>query len=643
MRFLNKFIIFCFLFIAVANAQWSADPKQPKQIATSTSNPQEIYLLKNGKDGFFLLWQDVMPGGRARMLLNYFSSRGESARTTNGVEVEGYYKSQSAPKVSSAVNGKVAFCWLEGMDDGSKWLFVQQANSGINFKWTAQPAGVPVTKPDGGITEYAVSLDIASSSNVGWIEKSSSGNYSVRLNRVDAEGSLRFSKPIQLDDGGTQKVSLNVLPAPNSGAGVVWIDLQGGKSVINFAFVDSTGKTEVSKVISTVEGIVKSLSVITLKNGDHYLIWEAAGKTKEIFHQLISAKGSERWSKGGRKAVTGKGTNSAPVAVEGSDSSIVVSWINEAAGNDDILVQKFDRKGVAKWAFNGVSIGNFKDKQFSQVIDCDNNGAVLIAWLDKRAGAPEIYLQKIDRNGKIEWEESAIPVSASGNPDKSYLQLMFDGKDGAIIVYKEKSRSANGIYAVRIPSNRQTPQGIVDAWLTYNDDEVKINWTATNEGNVKGYFVHRMQPKVKDTSWIEIDNVVAYPGAKGAYYTFDTPDGDGAVTYRVTQISKDNKVVAMKYVQGNFTRKSTQKIYVGQNVPNPFTNETTISYNVSGAGTVTFEFFDSGFKLVKKETIQISKGGTYSYVFKAEGLKAGIYFYRFTYGNFIEVKKMAVI
>jgi hypothetical protein len=115
------------------------------------------------------------------------------------------------------------------------------------------------------------------------------------------------------------------------------------------------------------------------------------------------------------------------------------------------------------------------------------------------------------------------------------------------------------------------------------------------------------------------------------------------MSYRITQISKEHKVISQKMVEGDFVRKTNQKIYVSQNVPNPFSDETTITYNVSGVATVKFEFYDAGFKLVKEETVKVPKEGKYTYIFKSTGLADGIYFYRFTAGNYVEVKKMAIV
>lgn len=646
MRLMTKFFTICIVLLGfTAQAQWNPDPNSPKQIVTASVSPQNIYAVKNGSEGFFLVWEDNTSSGKSRVLFNHYNLRGEVARTANGVETEGVVNAQSMPKVSNAISGRISVIWKEELEPGKTGLLMQQLNSRINFLWTDK-SGAPITvAPTGNISEHSVALDRRMNTQIAWIEKKSNPlEYSVFVQRVDKNGTLAYGDGILVDKGSNQKSSLKILTGNNGGSAVCWIDAQGGNSLIKFASIDSSGKLsgDVS-VLATVDGIIKTMDVVTLSSGDHYFVWETAGKVKDIFHLLVSPKGDIKWGKGGRQAVSNQGTNTSPVAVEGGDSTIVISWINDLNGDENIFVQKFDRKGNTEWGVNGMTIGCIKGRQFAQIIDSDKSGGIYLAWLDRRSGKAEIYAQKISPAGKEEWDEEGVPVSKTQSPEKSYLDLFFDTKDGAILIFKEKNKKDEGIFGQRLAGVRPKVQGIVEAWLSNNEDEVKISWTATNEKNVISYFIHRLDPRGKDTAWTEIDNVVAHPNAQGSYYTFDAPDNEGKLVYRITQISKENKVVSQKMVEGEFTRKTSQKIYVAQNIPNPFSGETTITYNVTGVTVVKFEFFDSNFKMVKEESIKIAKDGKSSYTFKAERLKPGIYFYRFTAGTYVEVKKMAII
>ena len=80
-----------------------------------------------------------------------------------------------------------------------------------------------------------------------------------------------------------------------------------------------------------------------------------------------------------------------------------------------------------------------------------------------------------------------------------------------------------------------------------------------------------------------------------------------------------------------------------QNVPNPSSSSTAISYNLKQAGAVTLELFDITGATAKTLVSEQQTIGKYSYSLNTDNLQAGIYFYRLSSGNAFDVKKMVVI
>ncbi len=80
-----------------------------------------------------------------------------------------------------------------------------------------------------------------------------------------------------------------------------------------------------------------------------------------------------------------------------------------------------------------------------------------------------------------------------------------------------------------------------------------------------------------------------------------------------------------------------------QNVPNPSSSATAISYNLKQAGAVTLELFDITGATAKTLVNEQQTSGKYSYSLSTDNLQAGIYFYRLSSGNAFDVKKMVVI
>jgi hypothetical protein len=341
MKLLTKILITAAVLLpSVANAQWNPDPDSPKQIVSASVSPQEIHTVVNEGEGFFLVWEDKRAGGKERILFNHYNFRGEMSRSTNGVETDGPSNSQITPEVSEAVSGKISIVWLEEIAANKNVLMAQQINSRINFSWQNDNGSIEAASPDGVISEYSVALDKRMNTHLGYIVRDvNPSNYSVMVQRIDRNGKIRYKDGILVEKGGSQKSAVTVLPGTAGGANICWIDAQGGNSIIKFASVDSSGKlSEEITILATIDGIIKSFNVVTLSNGDHYLVWESTGRVKEIFHQLISPKGALRWSKGGKQAVSNQGVNGSPVAIEAGDSSLVISWINDVGGDENIFL-----------------------------------------------------------------------------------------------------------------------------------------------------------------------------------------------------------------------------------------------------------------------------------------------------------------
>lgn len=82
---------------------------------------------------------------------------------------------------------------------------------------------------------------------------------------------------------------------------------------------------------------------------------------------------------------------------------------------------------------------------------------------------------------------------------------------------------------------------------------------------------------------------------------------------------------------------------LSQNYPNPFNPSTTIEYSIPRDANVTLKIFDVlGKEVATLENSQKS-AGTYILNWNASNYSSGIYFYRFTAGEFTETKKMFLV
>ncbi|MCX6164406.1 MAG: T9SS type A sorting domain-containing protein [Ignavibacteriae bacterium] len=80
-----------------------------------------------------------------------------------------------------------------------------------------------------------------------------------------------------------------------------------------------------------------------------------------------------------------------------------------------------------------------------------------------------------------------------------------------------------------------------------------------------------------------------------------------------------------------------------QNYPNPFNPNTIIRFKIKDSRLVTLKVFDALGREVATLVNEKLNAGTYDATFDGRGLTSGIYFYKLTAGDFVQVKKMILV
>ncbi len=80
-----------------------------------------------------------------------------------------------------------------------------------------------------------------------------------------------------------------------------------------------------------------------------------------------------------------------------------------------------------------------------------------------------------------------------------------------------------------------------------------------------------------------------------------------------------------------------------QNYPNPFNPVTTIKYSMPMRGQVTLTVYNALGQKVSQLVNAVQTAGEHSVTFNAAHLASGIYYYKIVTGNFVQVRKMALL
>ncbi|HUR12202.1 MAG TPA: T9SS type A sorting domain-containing protein [Flavitalea sp.] len=173
-------------------------------------------------------------------------------------------------------------------------------------------------------------------------------------------------------------------------------------------------------------------------------------------------------------------------------------------------------------------------------------------------------------------------------------------------------------WALQFQRNVTVPVVWRDFNLQINSKQIVLNWSVTNEVNVRSYAVER---KTSNDNF----EVIATLPANGTNndlvrYKFIDAAPAGVLHYRIRQTDIDGKFSYSIIRSVNFVT-ATNKIHI---YPNPFVDKVMIeSVGLAEAGVL--ELNDAAGKLIKKIKVQLASGSTITFD-KLGDLNQGIYY-----------------
>ncbi|NVM02480.1 MAG: hypothetical protein HWN67_09110 [Candidatus Helarchaeota archaeon] len=184
---------------------------------------------------------------------------------------------------------------------------------------------------------------------------------------------------------------------------------------------------------------------------------------EDIYAQKITSSGAVQWTANGTAICTAINVQKDPhLCSDGAGGAIIV-WGDYRNSNYDIYSQKINSSGGVEWTTNGVGICTILGTQWYPQICSDGTDGAIIMWHDYRSGSNyDIYAQKINSSGGVEWTTNGVAICTDSG-SLSNAQICSDGVGGAIIAWEDDRNSNWYIYAQRINSIggvEWTPNGV---------------------------------------------------------------------------------------------------------------------------------------------------------------------------------------
>ncbi len=246
------------------------------------------------------------------------------------------------------------------------------------------------------------------------------------------------------------------------GAMVAWQDARSGFYDIYVQRIDALGVVQ-----WTVDGVVLSAaaqnqsapSIASDGAGGAIVTWhDTRSGNYDVYAQRIDAAGVVQWTADGVVVSNAADHQFGPRIVADGTGGAVVTWRDARNGNFDIYAQRIDAAGVVQWTNNGVAACTAANNQWSPTITTDMLGGAIVTWHDQRGGASDIYVQMIDALGAVQWTTDGVVLSAAAD-DQEFPAIVSDLGGGAIVTWQSAETGTYNIYAQRIDYLGQLPWG----------------------------------------------------------------------------------------------------------------------------------------------------------------------------------------
>lgn len=220
--------------------------------------------------------------------------------------------------------------------------------------------------------------------------------------------------------------------------------------------------------------------------------------TYDIFAQRVDGFGNTMWTINGVLVCNAAGDQTSPLLISDGFGGVIITWNDGRNMSDaDVYVQRLNSAGSVLWTANGVGLCTLPQQQIVPSLLADGSGGAIVAWQDARPGSNyDVYARRINGAGTALWTVNGNPICViAGNQTR--VGIVPDGAGGAIMAWADARLGPTDIYAQRVnsagtvqwaanglvvsnaPGNQSAPQivsdGVGGAVIVFADEQISVN------------------------------------------------------------------------------------------------------------------------------------------------------------------------
>lgn len=431
------------------------------RICSSKGAQRNPRITSDNKQGFYILWED------SRTSINEYDLYGQHVDLggrlhwrKSGMPICTSPDIQQNVAMKADSSGDLFVIW-EDFRNGVYWnLFGQKIDRAGNLKWLA--SGLDIFA---GVEENHHEPDIVPDDRGGMLfvyqkYSSSTRGTDIYRGRLNTEGELMFHYATCF----SQDEQLNpLIIKKGSKAILVWEDRRHGNWDVYGQMIrlgDGILEWGINGIPIVKTGLDERYPVLIGSTTYNYQVfaWLTKGeKGNAIRVQKMNNLGEPKWDPAGIAVSSVSDNQSDPAIIADEKGGLFCSWTDRRnARFSPVEVQHVNGLGKPVFVSEGVKLGGNHTESQAEIrslkVLATGDGYFFVAWEDLRNGIgnSDIYLQKVDANGKSFWRNGGIPVCYVPG-DQSQPLLIDDGVGGVIVTWSDQRHGkGDDIYAQRV-------------------------------------------------------------------------------------------------------------------------------------------------------------------------------------------------
>jgi predicted lipoprotein with Yx(FWY)xxD motif len=358
---------------------------------------------------------------------------------------------QNYPYIISNGAGGAIITWIDIRNEDSD-IYVQQIDASGTIQWTID--GVPLCTATNFQYDPRIISDGAGGAIVTWQDPRSGGASDIYAQRINTSGTVQWTADgVPLCMAANFQKNPQVTSDGTGGAIVAWYDYRNDNYDIYVQRISALGTiqwTADGVPLCTATGTQWYPQVTSDGVGGAIVTWQdERSENYDIYAQRINASGIVQWTADGVPLCTAAGEQSSPQVASDGTGGAIVTWQDYRNDNYDIYSQRINISGTVQWASDGVPLCTATGGQASPQVTSDGAGGAIITWYDARSGAYDLYAQCINTSGTVQWTADGAPLCMVTGA-QMHPRITSDGAGGAVVTWVESRNGNCDIYAQRI-------------------------------------------------------------------------------------------------------------------------------------------------------------------------------------------------